>query len=615
MLGSTLLDRTATLVEEWTLTSLEQVGTLLLLAGRFLARWAPTRIRCMTLMDTLWRKKTARVLPYEVNMQVEHAYFATLPPKFTVHKLVQKEREKRHGGRENAYLASHPLVSYLEKLLSEGKSETDLMSKLQKLDWKERRVRWMVDYVLTTKVQFPSLGLLARLLCKLSLFSVEAAKFVTAFVDDLLYRIAYSSLTAPGLWGAQRRSWDISLLVECIVSGLVPLRTWFDTLLFLLRVPSRDTAKEDAVFRFRMSVSLAETLFHPNLASVDWTLAWVQLPLSAFFVAATQLAPLPLDLQISVENILERYNQGKQPSVAELAARIAASLDKLSLALLSKTSTAVSTTSPHVAVPQPILKYASPWLLPFPKLGSTVSPVAWPILWTADVSKTEEQLKSLASSICPATGTNVSQVPVEGADDGAAEDMDMDEEEYGDEDDGEEVGEDHEERAEESEDDSDELDDEDEDEDDDEDDDLAELEDDEDDEDEIDRQIREITADSVRDRRREWKSAASSSNASNVLPARALLQKYEPSATSATPSASASGTVKIALKGKGLKTVEVGENDDSSLAKMVRERMANAKKEQEERKQQVLQAYYADEAAAASAAANERAGGWRSRRR
>eukprot|EP00762_Andalucia_godoyi_P004650 ANDGO_03548.mRNA.1 hypothetical protein len=659
--SSFLLDRVATLIEEWTIASLEQLCFLMQACGRFLSRWPQSRVRCTTLAETMWRKKVARVLPLDVAMQVEQAYFATLPPKFTVQRQLEKERERKYGGAEFAVLACHPLVLYIEHIFqsasviqntSVGKdrnsrhtvasSEDFVLSKLKKVVWSDPDCVWMLHFTISHKIHFPSIPLLARSLARLCRESRPAAQFVVEVMDDLLFRVEYSSAWAPALFSVQRRSWDIAFLVECVSAGIIPPRTWMDLVLFLLRVPTSSTAaaassnvKEDNIFRFRSAIYLLE----PLLAKFDISNSWVELPVIALLLGSVPLFPLPVDLQISIDNISALLKSSKEKrgapiqelNVAYLVGRVSECLDGLAFnytgQLLmgrpvrkpSKKSTSAQTVP---KLPPPVLKYNAKSILPFPKSDRPSDAFhGRPILISADWRKEEAVLAEMveravanavptgeskpgvglsaashtADTPPPAQPRPVAHPEDDDDDDEEEEEEPADEEEEleDDDDDAEEDVEDLEEDVEDLEDgledaEDDEDDEESSEEDDDEydsDDSLADLENDEDDLDDIDRQIREITMESIRERREEG------------IVAPLALASAKTANAKTTVNATAPTEVKVLLKGKGTKVLQVSESDESSdLSQILKARQEAAKREQEERKRTLLQAYYTDEA-------------------
>lgn len=70
----------AKLVDDFSLPSIEVMCTLLETAGKFLYRHADSKTRFQNLVEMMQRKRVAKLLPQDILLSLENAYYATVPP-------------------------------------------------------------------------------------------------------------------------------------------------------------------------------------------------------------------------------------------------------------------------------------------------------------------------------------------------------------------------------------------------------------------------------------------------------------------------------------------------------------------------------------------------------
>eukprot|EP01028_Stygiella_incarcerata_P002791 TRINITY_DN1529_c1_g1_i6.p1 TRINITY_DN1529_c1_g1~~TRINITY_DN1529_c1_g1_i6.p1 ORF type:complete len:1046 (-),score=236.37 TRINITY_DN1529_c1_g1_i6:1311-4379(-) len=330
------LDLVALCLDNFSHFNINVCAALLETCGRFLVRNPATHLRANNILDTLWRIRNLKNLSEEHLIMIDGAYYTARPPETSVlqaqvrqiddpqfeymrHLLLETLRQKggvRHALRQILFF---PFNTMREKLCLD--IATILRNEFEDFS------------------HFQSLGYFLREIGRI--YPETQHTFIDLLCEDIL-----AGMKEPRCFLSQKRLFDVMVLCELFNNNSYKLRvTFLDVLLVLLRCPFYDKAEE--FFRLRLTCIMLESLSKCVVFS-ELRLRWkLPLVISALQLKALQMAPLPTDLALILEDVLVSINNrfdreyGLQLTIGlkdvhQAAGELTRSLDQIRQNVLSK---------------------------------------------------------------------------------------------------------------------------------------------------------------------------------------------------------------------------------------------------------------------------------------
>ena len=271
------------LLDDFTHFNVDVLCVLLDSCGRFLYRNPDTCVRMQSFIDILQRKKTSSTLDTRQVLMVENALYECNPPERK--DVVKKQRT--------------PVELFYRKLIYQDLSKatvTGIIKLFRKANWEDDDTRKMLGkfFFKVWKVKFSNLGVLAYLLCELTM---HYPSFGVMVVDNVLEEVRVG-LETNIFKHNQRRISTVKFLGELYNYKMLDSAVIFESLYLLLRfgyengipLPNSNCPLDapNDFFRMRLVCTLLNACGH-NFASgstgkkLDDFLSFMQVIFSNFF--------------------------------------------------------------------------------------------------------------------------------------------------------------------------------------------------------------------------------------------------------------------------------------------------------------------------------------------
>ncbi|KAK9476300.1 armadillo-type protein [Lipomyces japonicus] len=303
------------LLDSFGRSEIETLCNLLESCGKFLLRNENTHDTMKTMLDILWKKKSAQNLEARERVLIENAFYLVNPPERPA--IVQKTRSV--------------IEQYIRKLIYfdlNKRSYSQVLKQLRKLDWNDKHTCDVVDKVFEKvwKVRYGNVHLLALIAsCLMRYHENFSMRLVDSVLEDIRVGLELNLFKYN-----QQRIAQVKYLGEMYNYKMVVSSVIFDTLYTIVGFGHEGNRPQpgkfvqldpaDDYFRIRLVCTLLETCggyFSKGSAN-----AKLNLFLSFFqYYVFTKLMPLPMDIEFAFHDLLQmlRPNLKTCSSIEEAA--------------------------------------------------------------------------------------------------------------------------------------------------------------------------------------------------------------------------------------------------------------------------------------------------------